>query len=1100
MVIFEEKFKMRTLISLILILSMGYFSLAQTFESFNFSGALNANGWTTHSGIAGQFQALTTLSDCQNNLYLQGLDPAIGNRTTFTAGNTEDVNKAITGLSGIGYYSFLLKVSNTTGLSTTGEYFTGFGGTAGATVTVFAPRVFVKAGVTPNTFSLGIQNTTGGTPTPTPTYSSEYPIGTTVLVVIKLDATTSPIQASLFINPTAGASEPVATVANSAGTNPFANFASIFLRQAGTSTSGTGNLQIDEIRVGSTWESVTPACQQILTWYPDADADGFGAASPILQSCCQPAGYVANNNDCDDNNASINPNSLWYGDVDGDSYGNFNATFTGCVPPIGFVLNSTDCDDSNPAVNSLATYYQDLDQDGFGNSSVSISNCGQPTGYVSNNTDCDDSNAIVNTNASEIADNIDNDCDGLIDEGFAVLTWYLDTDQDGFGGTDSIQSILSPGPNYILQDGDCEDANATINPNAQETCDGIDNNCDGFIDNGLTFITYYADVDGDTYGNINDSIVACSQPSGYVLNNTDCDDTNSAINPGATDIPINGIDEDCNGADAPLLPVNLGMYTFTGTTDCATQDNAVSTQPQGANFSLFNGAGTNCAAGGGVFNRSGWNGLNNVDLTQYNEFTVVAENCKKLNLDRVAFKFRPSASAGSPIWHLRSSVDNFALDLDFGTGVNVNNAYLDDTVFLVNHTNLDQVTFRFYITEMLGTTTTWRMDDVSLFGNIISVTPQLYYADLDGDGYGDVANDTLTCTAPTGFILDNSDCDDQNASVNPITVWYFDADNDLIGDSTISFTGCVPPPTDYVLIAGDCDDSNPQISGPVLYYADVDGDLFGDNSTAQTLCQNPGVGYVTVVGDCNDSDPLINPNAIEICDGIDNDCDGLADDGLVFAMYYVDADGDGFGDEATGVESCSQPQNTITVGGDCDDANDQIYPGATEICDAVDNDCDGSTDEGLNFITYYTDADNDGFGTGSTGLSFCEIPGPGFSTNNQDCDDTNGQINPDATEILDNGIDENCDGVDGILNVSELSQGEIELLPNPTTDFVLINCKEIESIGRLKIQELNGKVLISQLLNFQEPIKIDVQQLASGVYLVELATPKGSMTKRLVKN
>jgi len=1099
LVTFEKKIKMRTLLSFILIVSMGYFSLAQTLESFNFSGALNANGWSTHSGIAGQFQALTTLSDCQNSLYLQGFDPAAGNRTTFTAGNTEDVNKSISGITGIGYYSFLLKVSNTTGLSTAGEYFTGFGGTAGASVTVFAPRVFVKAGVTPNTFSLGVQNTTGGTPTPTPTYSNEYPVGTTVLVVVKLDATTSPIQASLFINPTAGASEPIATVANSAGTFSFANFASIFLRQAGSATSGTGNLQIDEIRVGSTWESVTPACQQILTWYPDADADGFGAASPILQSCCQPAGYVSNNNDCDDNNASINPNSVWYADLDGDGFGNLNSTQTSCIQPQGYVLNSTDCDDNNSGVNALSTWYQDSDNDGFGNAAVSISNCGQPTGYVSNNTDCDDSNNQINPNVTEIADNIDNDCDGLTDEGFALLTWYLDNDQDGFGGTDSILSILSPGVNYILIDGDCNDQNALINPNAQEVCDGIDNNCDGFIDNGLTFTTYYADVDGDTYGNPNSSISACSPPTGYVLNNTDCDDTNSAINPGATDIPINGIDEDCNGADAPLVPLNLGMYQFAGTVDCATQDNAVTTQPQGATFSLFNGLGTTCAAGGGVFNRSGWNGLNTVELTQYNEFSVVAQECKKLNLDRVAFKFRPSASAGSPIWHLRSSIDNFATDIDFGTGVNVNNAYLEDTVFLVNHNNLDQVTFRFYITEMLGTTTTWRMDDVSLYGNIMNVTPKLYYADVDGDGYGDAANDTLTCTQPTGFILDNSDCNDQNPLVNPITVWYFDADNDLIGDSTVSYTGCIPP-TGYVLAAGDCDDANPQISGPITYYADIDGDLFGDNSTAQSLCQNPGIGYVTVGGDCDDANPLINPNATEVCDGIDNDCDGVADDGLVFAMYYVDADGDGFGDEATGVESCSQPQNTITTGGDCDDTNDQIYPGATEVCDAVDNNCDGNIDEGLTFIIYYTDSDNDGFGTGSTGSSLCENPGLGFSTNNQDCDDTNGQINPNATDILGNGIDENCDGVDGILGISNELFVNFELIPNPAYDVVKVSISSSALIGNLLIQDMNGKTLSVEKINGQTTFYINVNHLAPGIYLVMLTSSNGTITKRLVKN
>ena len=284
------------------------FLFAQTFESFNFDGALNANGWTTHSGaVPGQFQVLTTPSNSGSSLSYSGLQNSIGNRAIFIAGNTEDVNKAISGISGVGYVSFLMNVTNADTLSTTGVHFIGFGGAAGTSLSAFAGRVYVKKGLSPNTFQLGILNYTGGTPSPTPNYLlTEFPAGTTLLVVIKLNNTTSPIQASLFVNPVPGSTEPIPTIESSLGTSIFNSFASVYLRHG----TGIRNVEIDEIRVGSSWESVTPVpCDLPAPNFQDIDADGFGNPDVVQFSCIPILGFVSNNTDCNDNNNQVYPNA-----------------------------------------------------------------------------------------------------------------------------------------------------------------------------------------------------------------------------------------------------------------------------------------------------------------------------------------------------------------------------------------------------------------------------------------------------------------------------------------------------------------------------------------------------------------------------------------------------------------------------------------------------------------------------------------------------------------------------------------------------------------------------------------------------------------------
>ena len=157
--------------------------------------------------------------------------------------------------------------------------------------------------------------------------------------------------------------------------------------------------------------------------------------------------------------------------------------------------------------------------------------------------------------------------------------------------------------------------------------------------------------------------------------------------------------------------------------------------------------------------------------------------------------------------------------------------------------------------------------------------------------------------------------------------------------------------------------------------------------------------------DCNDSDATINPSAPELCDGVDNDCDGDIDEDVT-GSWYQDLDGDGFGNPDVIEEACSSPDGYVAFGSDCDDTDAEAWPGNTEVCDEVDNDCDDEIDEELSQI-WYVDADNDGYGLEDEIIEACDMP-EGSSDVAGDCDDEDNAISPAATEICD-GIDNDCD-------------------------------------------------------------------------------------------
>ncbi len=688
----------------------------------------------------------------------------------------------------------------------------------------------------------------------------------------------------------------------------------------------------------------------------DVDGDGVDAAGGSCGGAdcddSDPLNYPGNTEVCDgqDNDCGGDIDegvaTTWYLDADGDGHGVVGSTMDACSPPVGYSSVPGDCNDADDTIFPGATevcngidddcdgvdddgvtnqdWFLDDDDDGFG-AGAATNDCTRPTpDHVLLDGDCDDTDDAINPGETEVCDGIDNDCTGGPDDGLTFADYFVDTDGDGYGTGSAQNRCEPPAWQNASQAGDCVDSDASIHPGATEVCDGVDQDCDGTADDGLGFSDWWADGDSDGFG-AGSSTTDCASPgSGYVNNGADCDDTRAAINPTAAEL-CDGIDNDCDGTPDDDLPQidwfrdadSDGYGTGTAATDCA--------PPPGS-----------------------W-----VDQSG--------------DCNDGAAAIHPGAT------EICDAVDN---DCD---GV-VDNGLA---------------------------TSTW-------------------YRDLDSDGFGGTVS-TADCAQPVGYISTSGDCDDTNNGIHPDAQEICDGvDNDC--DSLV-----------------DTDDPTLDSSALGTWYQDTDTDGFGDASVSTESC-TPVAGHVLNSTDCNDADVSVNPAADEVCDGLDNDCDGLVDDAdpsvdaSTGSTWYVDQDGDGYGNAGATTTACDRPFAHTADATDCDDGSDQRNPGGTETCNGFDDDCDFVVDEGTDCF----DDDGDGVsenagdcddahaGIAPGAIEVCDgidqdcdgdidettecfdDDGDGFSENDGDCNDGDRLAAPDLAEVDGNGVDDDCDGsVDG---------------------------------------------------------------------------------------
>lgn len=530
------------------------------------------------------------------------------------------------------------------------------------------------------------------------------------------------------------------------------------------------------------------------------------------------------------------------------------------------------------------TFYRDADNDGFGNPNNTINAETVPDGYVSNKLDCNDNDDSIHPDAIEIcSDNTDNNCNQKTDE--QGCKSCSDYDGDGFFAESGCDTTI-----------DCDDTDPLIHPGSTEIRgDGIDQDCDGKDLPSLS--TYYFDADGDGYGDPDNSIETTTHIAGYVSDNTDCNDFDTSINPGALEIKDDGIDQDCDGKDE----VSSG--------------NMFETQPQlaaGEEFTLaLNKDGTVLSVGNNhssEINVSSWSDIVYIDagstaLGLRNNGTVVAVGSGFHNQLDVSSWRNIQQVAASVYYSIGLKTDGTLVatrPTDYG---------FPNADAALSWTSIQQIDAGYSHAvglktdgTVLATTQGNGHDGLSSWHNIQQIAAGGWHtAGLQSNG----------TVSAIGLNVDGQCNTGSWTNIKEVAAGYSHTVG-LKEDGTVVATGSNKDEmNNYV---GQCEVSTWRNIVHIAAGAWHTLGLKQDGSVVAVGKNNRG--------QCDVSSIYLDP--------------------LILQTYYADFDDDGYGDPENSLQASTQPQYYVTDNTDCDDKDPSIYPGATEIRgDGIDQNCDG---------------------------------------------------------------------------------------------------------------------------------------------------------------